>query len=309
VKPPRVQISTLMIIVAFIALNLGAVHPSIIPRSGALPMANLLLAALIIGVRYRGSRRYLLGFVVFGAVALASYVAIDHLFPQVTDRYQGFGISKYLDTHRHRMTRVNQLELDALVMAMLGLPQLGVALAGAWLTSRLVPAVEGEPVVRKRALIGGAAAVLAVAASGVLWARDRARLGPSSVTTTTVFSSSFEVSGRSPAPGKIAVTAKVSDTDPGFPRKRWFTVEVRDSLGQGTVWKYAFNDVLHTTWAPAGKPVTCKLDETLPIDLLPGTYVVYVELREDARIVDRNGKILDPSMCLWGSTTEPIVVK
>jgi hypothetical protein len=42
---------------------------------------------------------------------------------------------------------------------------------------------------------------------------------------------------------------------------------------------------------------------------LPGKYLVYVELRDDARVADRNGNILDRSHPLGGRTTDPIEVK
>jgi hypothetical protein len=48
---------------------------------GALPMANLLAVCLLIGLRRPSGRRFLLGFGVFGAAALAIYVALASSYP------------------------------------------------------------------------------------------------------------------------------------------------------------------------------------------------------------------------------------
>jgi hypothetical protein len=313
VKLLRIQISTLMIMMVFIALNLGAVRPSIFPRFGALPMANALLVGLVIGRRYRGSRRFLWGFEVFGAIALATYVTLDRLISfQISTRYLNLVVRPYLDMRGHRLTAMNHIELDAIVMAMLGLPQLAIALLGGVMTSCMIPvAVEKESLVRQRRLLCEATAVLAVATIGGLWVTGRALsdLGIRNVTEFVSYSPSLYVSGSSPAPGKIAVTGTATNKPLFYNTTMWWTVEVRRLVVPGTVWKYAFNDLHHTTWAPMAKEVILKLDETLPIDLLPGTYCVYVEVRENVGIADRNGKILDTSNCLGGRTTEPIVVK
>ena len=88
-KVPRFRIAWVMAFVAVAALDLGArralndlanrllmlTHSNRLPHMihallmGALPMANVLVLALVIGHRRRGSR-FLLGFEVFGATAL-----------------------------------------------------------------------------------------------------------------------------------------------------------------------------------------------------------------------------------------------
>jgi hypothetical protein len=310
VKPLRVQISTLMIIVVFIALNLGAVRPSIFNRWGALPMANVLLVGLVAGRRYRGIGRFLWGFEALGTMALAIYITLAHLIPfQIATRYTNMAVGPYLDMRGHRLTAMNHLELDAIVMAMLGLPQLAVAITGGVLTSCMLPAaVNEESMMRQRRLMWTAVGVLAITTAAGLWGASRALSSVADVTTATVYSSSMDVSGYSPSSGKIALTAIATSNLP-FPSKRWFTVEVRDLSRALSVWTYAFNDLRHTMWAPVGKQLTSRLDETLPIDLLPGAYQVYVEYHENIPIGDRAGNILKPSNVLCGRTTDVIEVR
>jgi hypothetical protein len=49
---------------------------------GALPMANVLAVGMLIGQRRPGSRHFLLGFEVFGAMALALFIALASGFPR-----------------------------------------------------------------------------------------------------------------------------------------------------------------------------------------------------------------------------------
>jgi hypothetical protein len=44
---------------------------------GALPTANVLGVAILVGLRRRGSSPFLLGFVVFGAIAMAIYILLS----------------------------------------------------------------------------------------------------------------------------------------------------------------------------------------------------------------------------------------
>jgi hypothetical protein len=82
VKVPRFRIAWLMIAVAFAALNFGAIRvmfgspTAVFLVLGALPMVNILAVGILIGTRRPGSRPFLLGFVAFGAMALALYVIL-----------------------------------------------------------------------------------------------------------------------------------------------------------------------------------------------------------------------------------------
>ena len=55
-------------------------------------MANFLVVGLLVGHRYRGSRRFLLGFEVFGTTALALYIAMAILFSR-----REVGVKSYLE--------------------------------------------------------------------------------------------------------------------------------------------------------------------------------------------------------------------
>src|SRR5207244_1304988 len=101
-KVPRFRIAWLIAFVAVAALEFGAIralhdfenrlilltHSYHLPGMifawvhGALPMANVLVVALVIGHRRRGNRRFLWGFEVFGATALALYVAAASLYTE-----------------------------------------------------------------------------------------------------------------------------------------------------------------------------------------------------------------------------------
>ena len=102
-KLPRFRVAWAMIFVAIAALNFGVIRiwsdfkrvdiynetsTWILNRSdyhnmlvddalvtGALPMANVVVVGLLTGLRRRRSRPFLSGFEVFGAMALALYVA------------------------------------------------------------------------------------------------------------------------------------------------------------------------------------------------------------------------------------------
>ena len=89
-KVPRFRIAWVMVFVAIAALDFGAIRAvfdrnsrtSYLLGIGALPMANVLVVGLLIGHRRRGSRRFLLGFEAFGAMALAVYVTVASLFTE-----------------------------------------------------------------------------------------------------------------------------------------------------------------------------------------------------------------------------------
>jgi hypothetical protein len=73
-----------MVAVAFAALNFGAIRACFdspfawneVVLLGALPMANVLGLGLVIALQSPKCRPFLLGFVTFGAAALALYVAL-----------------------------------------------------------------------------------------------------------------------------------------------------------------------------------------------------------------------------------------
>jgi hypothetical protein len=99
-KSPRFRINWLMACIALAALNFGVMrllddlglrlialthtdrfyHMIEFLVVGALPMLNALGIVLVIGLRRRCSHRFVWGFVLFGAIALALYVAAVGLY-------------------------------------------------------------------------------------------------------------------------------------------------------------------------------------------------------------------------------------
>jgi hypothetical protein len=90
VKVLRFRIVSIMLVVAIAALDFVAIRALFGFRSlmgellilGALPMANVLAVGLASRQRRPGTRPFLLGFVPFGAMALALYVATATSFPR-----------------------------------------------------------------------------------------------------------------------------------------------------------------------------------------------------------------------------------
>ena len=88
-RVPRFRIASMMVIVAIAAIDFGIIRAmpvigrptSVLLVLGALPMANVLPVILLIGQRRRENLPFRLGFVSFGALSLASFVAVTWFFP------------------------------------------------------------------------------------------------------------------------------------------------------------------------------------------------------------------------------------
>ena len=82
---PRFRIAWVMVAVAIAALNLAVIRVLLgspvgeLVVLGALPMANVLAVGLLIGLRRRGSRPFLLGFEAFGAMASGFLRRLDRV--------------------------------------------------------------------------------------------------------------------------------------------------------------------------------------------------------------------------------------
>jgi hypothetical protein len=147
VKVPRFRIASIMVVVAIAALNLVAIRALLGFRSlmgellilGALPMANVLAVSLIIGQRRPGNRPFLLGFVPFGAMALALYVAVGTAFPREIVKSCMIPVNDYLvrviEPHRPLLFIPAQTFAYVLI---LGLPQVVFALIGGLLSRKFM---------------------------------------------------------------------------------------------------------------------------------------------------------------------------
>jgi hypothetical protein len=142
VRVPRFRIAWVMVAVAIAALDFAAIralpgYPSgELVLLGALPMANVLAVGLLIGLRHRGSRSFLLGFEVFGVMALALYVVLAGFSPGRVIDY----LELLLDPIRRTIGLDRTVALIATIypvgVVMLGLPQLAFALIGGFLSRR-----------------------------------------------------------------------------------------------------------------------------------------------------------------------------
>jgi hypothetical protein len=147
VRVPRFRIASIMVVVAIAALNLVAIRTLLGFRSlmgellilGALPMANVLAVGLVIGQRRPGNRPFLLGFVPFGAMALALYVAMATSFPREIVVSCLTQVSNYLEgmIGAHRPLLVTAAQTFAYLL-ILGLPQVLLALIGGILSRRFM---------------------------------------------------------------------------------------------------------------------------------------------------------------------------
>jgi hypothetical protein len=144
VRPPRFPIFWVMVIVALAALEFGAIRAVTDYRGatrnslvvGALPMANFLAVGLLIGHRRRGSRRFLLGFELFGATALTLYIAMAILFTdELGQSYLELAIEPLRATIGRRGWTTSRLLIAYFIVSLWAcLPQLAFALIGGFLS-------------------------------------------------------------------------------------------------------------------------------------------------------------------------------
>jgi hypothetical protein len=138
---PRFSISTLMAVVLVVAMNLAAANvyygppemawPDLI-NFGARPMASILAVGLLalLGNRSErpGGRQYLVGFEVFGVVALFCYFACARIFTLAIHEGAGDLLKLYIST--------GSILFPWTLTVMLLLPQLLMALVGGWFNTR-----------------------------------------------------------------------------------------------------------------------------------------------------------------------------
>jgi hypothetical protein len=144
VKLPRFRIAWIMVAVAIAALDSGAMREVVDSRSarniglllGTLPIANVLVVGMLIGQRLPRSRPFLLGFEVFGAMALVLYIALaNRFFHEIEMTY----LRPLIDLLRKVIGQGRPSFIPSLYvgsMLMLGCPQLAFALIGGFVSRR-----------------------------------------------------------------------------------------------------------------------------------------------------------------------------
>ena len=144
---PRFRIAWVMVAVAIVALDFGAIR-ALLPRHasalddqrgvllllGALPMGNVLAVGMLTGQCRRGSRPFHLGFEAFGAMALALFIALAVYFPrEVVMSY----LTPFVDSMDKVISPNHPFVLIAtqgiVAVVMLGWPQLVFAVIGGFL--------------------------------------------------------------------------------------------------------------------------------------------------------------------------------
>jgi hypothetical protein len=144
----HIRITWMMAFVAVAVLDFGAIWALIGFDSleasslllGALPMANVLAVAILIGQRRPGSRPFFLGFEAFGAMALAFYVALTFFHITALTTYVGLLSQPWAKTIGRvpalSSDRVQSFIAAPVVVVMLLSPQVAFALIGGFLSRR-----------------------------------------------------------------------------------------------------------------------------------------------------------------------------
>ena len=145
-KVPRIRIAWVMFAIAAFAIDLTVMralvdYPSPMGEDllfGALPMTNVLAVGLLIAQHRPRSRPFLLGFELFGAIALAAYIAWALLFPGPGGirPYVSIVLDPIVATMGQTRSLVTLPILWLVVFSMLSLPQVAFALIGGFLSRR-----------------------------------------------------------------------------------------------------------------------------------------------------------------------------
>ncbi len=146
-RAPRIRIAWVMVLVVVAALNLwffrichynlGTNLGSVVNRldvlcTGSMPMANILVLGILISLQRRGIRPFLMGFEVFGAVALALYITLCTFYCHELVRPYLFRFQvPVFDAIGRSRAHVPIFEFTAAVI--LGWPQIAFALLGGFL--------------------------------------------------------------------------------------------------------------------------------------------------------------------------------
>jgi hypothetical protein len=147
VRVPRFRIAWVMVAIAIFAIDFAAIR-ALVDASpevgeellfGALPMANVLVAGMLIGRQRPHSRPFLVGFELFGAIALVTYIALALLFPGPSGPIRPY-VAIVLDPIQavlgQPFSPLSLLIIWTVIVVMLGWPQVAFALIGGLLSNR-----------------------------------------------------------------------------------------------------------------------------------------------------------------------------
>ncbi len=148
-KMPRFRLVWLMVAVAIAAIDFAAIRATVGPGAGlvaayllvgALPMANVLVVGMLIARKRPGSRPFLLGFEVFGAIALALYIHVAMSSPRNSEWPIEWYLRLVFDPLNAVTASYQPLVHEAIglfvgVLVLIG-PQLVFALIGGFLSRR-----------------------------------------------------------------------------------------------------------------------------------------------------------------------------
>jgi hypothetical protein len=164
---------------------------------------------------------------------------------------------------------------------------------------------------RRTLLIGlvlAAAAVTAIAMGAGRGRRGVARVGrvavgpPSRVTATA----------RLTPGGRIAFSAVARIPGAGRNGVLWFEAKLRREFDQDSlavIWERSWDEPVGWVSVKRGGVATMTLPETvIPLDLQPGAYSVWVEVKEDVAGMTLDGRVLEPSFTRAGHSTPLIEV-
>ena len=147
---PRFRIAWAMVFVAVVAVNIAAVRAAADAHSitgallalGAMPMAIVLAIGVLVGYQRHGSRPFLLGFELFGAIALALFAVLAAFF---TQKFLGFYLAIFVDP----LSKIVGPDLHFIHILVayvaLGFPQVAFALIGGFLSRKYRIAIPGRP--------------------------------------------------------------------------------------------------------------------------------------------------------------------
>jgi hypothetical protein len=123
----------------------------------------------------------------------------------------------------------------------------------------------------------------------------RARVVPPRMRLVTTLSASLEIKTRQVGPGALVFGAVA--TNVGIIHKPdskvWWVAEVSflpEEGGHSVVWSHEYTEPGNVKRVINGSPIEMVLkDQLVPVDLKPGQYAVYVEVREDTPVVNLDG--------------------